>query len=71
MYGAMIRVLLVLSFFPAFCLDFVECSFKIKCKNERAEGRLSGEQKHIQPVEEVRKGRIELSVKRKERNCKY
>ena len=67
----MTRALAVFSFFPAFCLDFVECSFKIKCKNERVEGRLSGEQKHIQPVEEVRKGHVEPSMKGKERNCKY
>lgn len=32
------------------------------------EGRLSAEQKHTQPVEEVRKGHTEQSVNRAERN---
>ena len=36
--------------------------------NDRMEGRLSAEQKHTQPVEEVRKGHTEQSVNRAERN---
>lgn len=65
------KSLLVLSFFPAFCLDFVECTFKIKCKKGRVNGRLSGERKNIYPGEKVRKECIEPSVKRKKRDCKY
>lgn len=57
------RSLLVLSFFPAFCLDFVEGSFKIKCKKGRVNGRLSGEWKNIYPGEKVRKECIEEKEK--------
>lgn len=71
MYGALIRALLVLAFFSAFCLVFVECSFKIRCKKERSECRMTGEQKHTQPLREGRKGHIEPFVKRKGRNCTY
>lgn len=35
MYGAMIRSIVVLYLFSAFCFDFVQCNFKIKWKNGR------------------------------------